>query len=334
LNIVCGIDEAGYGPRLGPLVVGCSAFSAEDDVPTGRELARTLSPRVRWVRKRLPSRRPGPHRDTVLIGDSKILYSRDRRGLARLEGAVLAFVGAAYGEIPARLDDLQRLLCCSREDEGFPPLPWYGRPGLELPLAADSHRVAEQSIALRDHLSARGLSVHLGCRLVPETEYNHRVACDDNKASLLFRASLEAALVTGLERNAGVERRATVFLDRQGGRKYYAALLEASFPLCPVTAVEEGAARSCYRVETGGDRLTFDFLLGGEDRQPAIALASMVAKYVREVVMESFNRHWKRRVPDLAPTAGYWTDAGRFLAELDPHLLPSDPDRRLFVRQV
>jgi len=50
----------------------------------------------------------------------------------------------------------------------------------------------------------------------------------------------------------------------------------------------------------------------------AVALASMLCKYLREVCMIQFNRFWARHVPGLAPTAGYPNDAKRFYAEIRP----------------
>ena len=49
-----------------------------------------------------------------------------------------------------------------------------------------------------------------------------------------------------------------------------------------------------------------------------VALASMVSKYLREVLMRDFNRFWRRHVPDLKPTAGYPTDAKRFYDVIRP----------------
>jgi hypothetical protein len=46
-----------------------------------------------------------------------------------------------------------------------------------------------------------------------------------------------------------------------------------------------------------------------------VALASMTAKYVRELAMHAFNTFWSERVPGLAATAGYPVDAKRWLAE-------------------
>ena len=51
-----------------------------------------------------------------------------------------------------------------------------------------------------------------------------------------------------------------------------------------------------------------------------VALASMLAKYLREVFMRQFNRFWVRQVPDLKPTAGYPGDAARFFARIRPLL--------------
>jgi hypothetical protein len=38
----------------------------------------------------------------------------------------------------------------------------------------------------------------------------------------------------------------------------------------------------------------------------------MVAKYLRERLMESFNQFWQQHLPNLKPTAGYPVDAVRF----------------------
>ena len=47
-----------------------------------------------------------------------------------------------------------------------------------------------------------------------------------------------------------------------------------------------------------------------------LALASMLAKYLREVFMRQFNRFWLGHVPGLKPTAGYPGDARRFYDQI------------------
>ena len=42
----------------------------------------------------------------------------------------------------------------------------------------------------------------------------------------------------------------------------------------------------------------------------------MISKYLRELLMQEFNRFWQKHVPDLKPTAGYPNDAGRFMGAI------------------
>ncbi len=42
----------------------------------------------------------------------------------------------------------------------------------------------------------------------------------------------------------------------------------------------------------------------------------MASKYLRELAMRALNDYWRRRVPNLAPTAGYPQDAKRFRADI------------------
>ena len=62
------------------------------------------------------------------------------------------------------------------------------------------------------------------------------------------------------------------------------------------------------------------------------ALASMLAKYVRELYMRAFNQYWQARKPGLRPTAGYARDAGRFIADIKPLLDGEGVELRRLVR--
>src|SRR5690606_24744985 len=73
---VVGIDEAGYGPNLGPLVQAAVAVRLPDAAPAGGE---TLQPVVRQAHERDDGR--------LLIDDSKKVDTRG--GLAALERGVL-----------------------------------------------------------------------------------------------------------------------------------------------------------------------------------------------------------------------------------------------------
>ena len=64
----------------------------------------------------------------------------------------------------------------------------------------------------------------------------------------------------------------------------------------------------------------------------AVALASMAAKYVRELFMEALNSFFAERRADLRRTAGYAVDGRRFLAEIQPVLEELAIESDIFVR--
>src|SRR5437899_3125978 len=85
---IVGIDEAGYGPNLGPLVMTSVACRVPQDLAGGD-----------WwhVLRTVVRRHPEPDDGRLLIDDSKLVYSTSR-GLFDLESAVLAVLSGLRSE--------------------------------------------------------------------------------------------------------------------------------------------------------------------------------------------------------------------------------------------
>jgi hypothetical protein len=103
--------------------------------------------------------------------------------------------------------------------------------------------------------------------------------------------------------------------DKHGGRNYYTALLQHHFSEHWIAPVFEGHAESHYEWGEPDSRMRVVFQVNGERFMPT-ALASMTAKYLRELAMRAFNEFWRAHVPELRPTAGYYRDAWRFKKEI------------------
>src|SRR5687767_9088016 len=88
---IVGIDEAGYGPLLGPLVVSAVAF----DVPLAllRESDPAAGLNLWTLLKSSIAKRPNKRGSRLAVADSKILYdsSDSECGLKLLERAALVF---------------------------------------------------------------------------------------------------------------------------------------------------------------------------------------------------------------------------------------------------
>src|SRR5262249_44856634 len=110
------------------------------------------------------------------------------------------------------------------------------------------------------------------------------------------------------------------FIDKHGGRNTYSAMLQEAFPDGVVTAQQEGMACSADQARGLPREIRLPFQPGADASHFGVALASMVSKYLREVLMRDFNRFWQRHAPDLKPTAGYPGDAARFFERIRPVL--------------
>jgi ribonuclease HII len=318
--IIAGIDEAGLGPVLGPLVVSAAAFSLPDE-SAHASLWQLLAAAV--------ARRPGKRHTRIAIADSKDLYGglRGAAGLGRLERGVLAML-ATRGLLPQSLAGLLEIVSPPAVREASAH-PWYRQ--LQLPLPA------EQSL-LEAVLSANALDaamqqakvklLALRSETVFEREFN-RLTQATNKAQMLL--DVTSRLLLRLWQMAEGQR-LIIHVDHQGGRVRYLEALARVFEGCSFKVLEEDESRSSYRLTAPARQAEIHFAVNCENRQLPVALASMTSKYLRELFMRIYNSYWSQHVPDLAPTAGYYTDGRRFYQAIQPAVRKMGIDEQMLYR--
>ena len=368
---VVGTDEAGYGPNLGPLVVGASCWQIETDAafgdgflafgdppapdgakpdkkkkkksaPTGPTLFDLDTDRDdpdatrRLIERLNAGLAPIADRKGIFpLVDSKKLYGASK-SLAALERSFLlaaalidanALTGASFRSV------LQRV---AREPKDGPAPPWEDGFDAALPLdpkTGAASGLLETLPQIRERLDAEKIALaDISARRVQPGEFNALVDRLGLKSDLIANVTLSAAVET-VARTSGAEKEPVyvVLCDKLGGRDRYAPILAERFPGAELRVLKESREASVYRLvaETGRDRtdasvafrapvkLEFHFTAKGESNAPT-ALASICAKYFRELSMKAFNDYWRAAVgPGLAPTAGYPVDALRFRADVD-----------------
>ncbi len=280
--IVAGIDENGYGPRLGMLCLTATVF----------ELRAGYRPAELWT----------------LPGEARVCDSKKMTSFRNLKGGektVLTYMAMLNGRLPRSVGELlsgvsfrdPRSLAekcppacravCWGEDEG---LPCFGK--------ADPERVkadAEGTLKRLEGLSGRFLkaSTYICC----PNEFNSSIGDDCNKLNLEFRI-LEAIL----RRIRGEYGGEALFLcDKLGGARDYSQFFGylGGFKML---SREESRDESRYVLEGFGE---LRFVKGGDSLHFPIALSSVFGKYVREIFVRRTNRFFMSRIPGLEEASGY-----------------------------
>jgi len=212
----------------------------------------------------------------------------------------------------------------------FDGLPWHDGWDHALPTACEPADLAAIGHVLSNACATAGIElVAMRATAIFPARFNALVETHGSKGEALSRATLE--LVDRCLQELDVEP-VTIVCDKHGGRARYQRLLQMQFPDPLIEVVREGLAESIYHWGNGCERVKMHFRAGGESFLPA-ALASMTAKYLRELAMNAFNAFWQTRVEGLKPTAGYPLDARRFKREIAAAQTALGIDDRLLWRQ-
>ena len=311
-----GIDEAGYGPNLGPLVMTAVVAESPDARPP--DVWSDLAPHV--------SRASGGA-DQLWIDDSKAVY-RAGVGRDRLESACLAVLEALELPQPISFGSLLNSLGAGSFDD-VELTPWLDDGDPTWPSSSTLERHEPTRLARPFSLAPwRLVSVHTV--VIGPAHFNRGLAENASKARVHHHAFTRLLRPIWDGTRDGVITH--VRSDKHGGRHFYQEPLAETFPGLWIERGVEGPALSRYKVIDGARRLEIGYEPRADASDGLVALASLVSKGVREFWMESFNAHWSRRIPGLKPTAGYPVDAARFRKAIEPHCLERELPLNLWWR--
>jgi hypothetical protein len=352
MGILIGMDEAGYGPNLGPLVVAATVWdvagqevggrrsevgegsgfgvqSSDDRVlatqsaignPKSAIDAVDLYRLLRGIVAKSPSER------RIAIADSKKLH-QPRKGLRRLEHGlhtVLAAMGQAASCWSALVES-----CMADPDEHHAHLCWHTGFDCRLPVDVPPEDVARLAARFRKHCDLAGVRpIAIRARFVFPAQFNELSEQLGGKGAALSHVTIgllrevmdalhaenapsAAADSPSLASDPRPPTSTFAVCDKHSSRNFYAGLLQNFFPDDWILPVCEGDAESRYEWGPAESRVCVTFRAKGESFLPT-ALASMTAKYLRELSMRAFNEFWCAQVPGLLPTAGYPRDSHRF----------------------
>jgi ribonuclease HII len=276
-RFLVGVDENGLGPRLGPLIVTAVLAKAT------AEGAKLVAKRPRGGL----AARLGDSKRLVSFGDSDLgaawaiaMAKRAGATASDPEGVVRALALEDEASLTRACPSHHVSQCWRAEGEAFAP---------DAPLVAS----VDGDLA---KLRARGVDV-LGARvaIVCAKRLNDAVARGESR----FDTDLHTMerLVAAAAREAGDEVVATC--GKVGGFDRYGSSF-ATFALH--TPVVEGRARSEYRVPGIG---SVAFVRDAEEQDILVAMASLVGKWVRDLLMRRIVRYHREAVPDLPEASGY-----------------------------
>jgi hypothetical protein len=350
MGFVIGMDEAGYGPNLGPLVLTATVWEVPGRWPKRTDFWQVFADiaerkaavegfdedepaPIRPRKSRRPTARkngaacceesasdsaalPQAINDRLHIADSKEVYS-PAIGLGALELGVLATLGIA-SRVPSALNQLLDGLM-----DG--DVACDGLDGRE----RDEPGGRARDLWFSDEIDLP-LPVSEQGRQAEIASEKWRTICESTGVRLRAIRSDVVSPRRWNRENRRTDNKATTLsqLHLQLLRRVW----NPDEPGPTVVIADKHGGRNFYGdllVESldgrmvccrGESRAASVYRVGPTEirfeakaeRHFPVAVASMVSKYVRELTMELFNQFWRNHLPELKPTHGYPRDSHRF----------------------
>jgi ribonuclease HII len=300
MTVLMGVDENGLGPRLGPLVVTAVTVRCEDEsavkIASGRP-GRTFT-------------RLGDSKDLVAHGDTSLGEAWARALLERIRTATPATpptpatpatATATAAPALATPDDLFHALCIDTRDTLRARCP--GTHGTQCWGAKGETFGAEPKLfdsVRRDlgRLEKRGISI-VRVEVVVVCAERLNAAIDRGQSRFVVDLHSMERLVLSAREAAGEDLVATC--GKVGGYDRYG---DAFGPLSARlhAVVEEGRARSEYQFP-GVGRVAF--VRDADAGHLVVGMASLVGKWVRDLLMDRVVRYHQAVDPELPAASGY-----------------------------
>ncbi len=256
---VVGIDENGYGPVLGPLVV--TAVLLEFDGDPFEEL--------KTENFNFP----------IKVQDSKKIFSRNLSGY--VAGEILSW-GILLAGGYETMDLRSMLKKLTGEDFDI-------HPEIEVPVWAKK----AVNLEIPAYLRKAGIRIlEIKSKVVFPADFNEMIEMVDNKSFLDYL--LFEHLLYKLEFDFDV-----AMMGKIGGTKFYEKNFFMRTGTEVVETFEEKKKISGYRLRLPHREFDAYFILNGDEKYLPITLASIIGKYLREIFMLSLNYEagFKERIP-------------------------------------
>jgi len=215
---LAGIDEAGLGPILGPLVVSATVWQFD--------LSDEESEKLPNIWKLFPKLISNDTKslDKIIITDSKKLHKPKK--IKPIEETALTMISSLEKTSEKNLENISNFLkTITQKDilKQFDKYPWFANLKKNLPIEANFDKCFIRGKRLSKQFNEmKAKFVFAKSRIVPAGEFNQLIDEYQNKS--VAHWSIIAELVNEI---IGKFSPLRIVIDKQGGRDFYADLLTA-----------------------------------------------------------------------------------------------------------